>query len=107
MSTVYYPCAKCGDEIGSAHPIEWLAAKPYHLECAPTFKPRRYWSANGFSVAIVVLPGVVDWAAYIGATVGTVREEETVEFVAARGCKLEESLARTLFPQFSEVPYRD
>ncbi|KKM83134.1 hypothetical protein LCGC14_1312470 [marine sediment metagenome] len=106
MSTVYYPCAKCGDEIGSAHPIEWSAAKPYHSECTPTFKPRRYWSANGFSIAIVVLPGIVDWAAYIGATMGTVREEETVEFVAARGCKLEESLARTLFPQFSETSYR-
>ena len=34
MSTFYTTCAKCGDEIGSAHNILWLAARPFHPECA-------------------------------------------------------------------------
>lgn len=34
MSTFYTACAKCGDEIGSAHKILWLAGKPWHPECA-------------------------------------------------------------------------
>jgi len=34
VSTYYTTCAKCGDEIGSAHEILWLAARPFHPECA-------------------------------------------------------------------------
>jgi len=34
VSTYYTTCAKCGDEIGSAHKILWLAARPFHPECA-------------------------------------------------------------------------
>ena len=34
MSSFYTTCAKCGDEIGSAHKILWLAAGPFHSECA-------------------------------------------------------------------------
>ena len=34
MSTFYTACAKCGDEIGSGHKILWLAARPFHPECA-------------------------------------------------------------------------
>lgn len=34
MSTVYYTCGKCGDEIGSAQQITWLGDGPYHPECA-------------------------------------------------------------------------
>jgi len=34
MSTYYYSCEKCGDELGSAQDIIWLQEKPYHPECA-------------------------------------------------------------------------
>lgn len=34
MSTYYYSCEKCGDELGSAQDILWLQEKPYHPECA-------------------------------------------------------------------------
>jgi len=79
-----------------------------------------YWNSNGFAVAVV---GVVtmtppkegegpdepfDWAAYIGATEGsTTLENETVDFVDNRGCKLSRTLACAFFPPFAEIPYRD
>jgi len=33
MSTVFYPCTKCGVEIGSAQEITWDGMKPFHPEC--------------------------------------------------------------------------
>jgi hypothetical protein len=33
MSTVYYPCAHCDVEIGSAQDIVWENEKPFHPDC--------------------------------------------------------------------------
>ncbi len=33
MSTVYYPCTYCGEEIGSAQDITWNNDKPFHPDC--------------------------------------------------------------------------
>ena len=33
MSTVDYPCTRCGVEIGSAQEITWDGMKPFHPEC--------------------------------------------------------------------------
>jgi len=78
-----------------------------------------YWNAKGFGIAVVSVvsmwpltedensekPG--DWAAYIGATEGEqTREQETVECVAAYGCKLPKKIACAFFPQFAKIPYR-
>jgi hypothetical protein len=65
-----------------------------------------YWNANGMGTAIVVYPGAVDWAAYIGAQPDPATEEETVDWSARFGCKLPAEIARKLFPHV-EGPYRD
>lgn len=44
------------------------------------------------------------WSAYCDAVPGQRHELET-EPVLAHGCKLDESVARALFPQFEGVPY--
>ena len=67
----------------------------------------RYFNANGFAVAIVAsITQEVDWAAYVGATLGSLSEEETVQDVTKHGCKLPEQDARYFFPEFKGVPYR-
>jgi len=66
----------------------------------------RYYNANGFAVAIVaVINEGCDWAAYIGATDGDVPMEQTVEFVARHGCKVEQALAEAVFGRLV-LPYR-
>ena len=65
----------------------------------------RYYSANGFSLAIVAcITKGVDWAAYIGADQSR-NEEETLHFVKRSGCKLSEEDARYYFPEI-QLPYR-
>ena len=65
----------------------------------------RYFCANGFSLAIVAsITKNIDWAAYIGADQSR-REEDTLDFVKAYGCKLSEEDARYFFPDI-ELPYR-
>jgi len=66
----------------------------------------RYYNANGFSLAIVAsITKKIDWAAYIGSCSSQVSEEETLQFVKERGCKLSEKDARHYFPNI-DLPYR-
>ena len=66
----------------------------------------RYYNANEFAVAIVAsITHEIDWAAYIGATLGSLSEGETVRDVNKNGCKLSEKDARHFFPEI-ELPYR-
>lgn len=68
----------------------------------------RYWNANGSAVSIVARQGMRgdDWAAYIGATGSAMSEEETHEWVAEMGCKLDEHIARAIWPEFADMEYR-
>lgn len=69
----------------------------------------RYWNTNGAAISIVARQGFNnDFAAYIGATNSSHHtEEETHEWAAEQGCKLDEPLARFLFPQLADLVYRD
>ena len=68
--------------------------------------PGPYYNANGFAIAIVaVITEGIDWAAYIGATTDRIPMERTRLFVASRGCKLEEPIARAVF-DIPSLPYR-
>lgn len=65
-----------------------------------------YYNTNGSAVAIVaVVTEGIDWAAYIGGTNANIPKEETVEWVAMKGCKLREEDARHFFPHI-KLPYR-
>ncbi len=65
-----------------------------------------YWNANYHACAIVaVVTEGIDWAAYIGGADHTIRENEAVQFVADKGCKLSEKDARHFFPNI-KLPYR-
>jgi hypothetical protein len=46
------------------------------------------------------------WSAYIDAVPGENHVDEVAE-VLERGCKLPEAIARILFPEFNEVPYKE
>lgn len=66
----------------------------------------RYYNANGFAVAIIAsVTHEIDWATYIGATPGDVREAETVQATLKFGCKLSEKDARHFFPEM-KLTYR-
>ncbi len=66
----------------------------------------RYYNANYYATAIVAsITEGIDWAAYIGGADHTLPEEEAVEYVRDRGCKLSEPDARHFFPDI-ELPYR-
>jgi len=72
----------------------------YHIEGV-------YYNANGFATAIVaVVTHKVNWAAYIGATLDDLLEQETVLCVTRKGCKLPEAHARHFFPELAGWPYR-
>lgn len=65
----------------------------------------RYFCANGFSLAIVAsITKGIDWAAYIGSDQSR-NEEDTLKFVAQRGCKLSKADAQYFFPEII-LPYR-
>jgi len=67
----------------------------------------RYFNAQGWAVAIIAsVTHAVDWAAYIGATFGSLSEEDTAEYVAKHGCKLAEHDARYFFPELKYLQYR-
>ena len=67
----------------------------------------RFWNQSGKQLAIVaVITKGVDWAAYIGTDApDSYREEDTLKYVAAHGCKLAEEDARYFFPNVKS-PYR-
>ena len=58
-----------------------------------------YWNANGFACVVVAIAGDAgnDWAAYINGTFSGISERHAVVWVAARGCKLDEEVARAIF----------
>lgn len=67
----------------------------------------RYFNAQGWAVAIVAsITHGLDWATYIGATFGSLSEEETVQYVVKFGCKLPEKDARYFFPELKHLLYR-
>jgi len=68
---------------------------------------RRYFNAQGWAVAIVasVIHGI-DWGVYIGATFGSLTEQETIDYVVKWDCKMREEDARYFFPELKETPYR-
>jgi len=67
----------------------------------------RYYNANYYATAIVaVVTEGIDWAAYIGGASHILPEQQALEFVAAKGCKLSERDAMHFFPEIA-LPYRD
>ena len=44
------------------------------------------------------------WCAYVDAVPGQ-RHEDEIDQVLARGAKLDEAVARVLFPRFTDLPY--
>ena len=66
----------------------------------------RYYNTHNMQVAIVAcITESVDWAAYIGATLDAMTEEDTLIAVARRGAKLTEVDAKHFFPNV-DLPYR-
>ena len=71
----------------------------------------RYFNASGFAVAIVAsITHGIDWAVHIGATHGYMHgpllEDETAQYVAKHGCKMQEKDARYYFPELKNLSYR-
>ena len=71
----------------------------------------RYYHSNGFAVAVVASVSygkekLLDWAAYIGGTDRTWREQDAVDWVAKRGDKLSREDARYYFPSLPINKYR-
>jgi len=67
----------------------------------------RFWNCQGKHIGIVAcITKGIDWAAYIGSDApDSWGEEDTLKYVAEKGCKLSEKDARYFFPGF-ELPYR-
>jgi len=66
----------------------------------------RFYNTNYYVTAIVAsITTGIDWAAYIGGAPHDASYEQAYQFVADRGCKLDEGLARFIFPDI-ELPYR-
>ena len=67
----------------------------------------RFWNQDGKHLAIVaVITKNIDWASYIGTDAArSYSEDDTLNYVAERGCKLSEKDARHFFPGI-ELPYR-
>jgi len=69
-------------------------------------KEGRYYNANYHACAIVaVITEGIDWAAYMNGCDASLPEQEALEWVAERGCKLSEQDARYYFPDI-KLPYR-
>ncbi len=80
---------------------------PHSSEEAREWKPRIFRRALSMQVLAVAVPRVeCAWSAYIAAVPGHNHQYE-VDAVANNGTKLDESIARTLFPMFDAVPYAD
>ncbi len=97
------------------------------LGSGATLHEGRSWYTADFGVEIVAVENhepVRDWAAYIvGVQATTLIVDDTTDLplvtlplppqeeiqrkAAAMGAKLDEDLARQVFPQLADVPYRD
>jgi hypothetical protein len=70
--------------------------------------PLGYWNSNGIATAIVAVVNffdgkLFDWAAYIGGTEKTWKEEDAYEEVKRHGCKLQSEFAVFLAEQQGHV----
>lgn len=67
----------------------------------------RFWNCQGKQIAIVAsITKGIDWAAYIGTDApDSYTEQGTLEYVAAKGCKLAREDAQYFFPEI-KLPYR-
>ena len=74
--------------------VDWDAWQP--------IKVRRVLSMRVLAVAVTRVEGA--WCAYVDAVPGVNHELEQ-EAVLANGDKLDESVARALFPSFDFLPY--
>lgn len=78
---------------------------PKSVEEAQAFVPLVRHRALSSRVLIVVRTRVeCAWAAYVAAVPGIDHRRE-LDAVLDHGAKVDEDLARLLFPQFDEVPY--
>lgn len=78
---------------------------PKSTDEAEVWKPLQRVRALAARVLAVATTRVVcQWAAYCDAVPGQ-RHEDEWERVLAYGSKLDEGIARALFPEFDEVPY--
>ena len=72
-----------------------------------------YSNANGIAVAIVAVVNyfndgaVFDWAMYIGGSKFTEHQEDCVEEVAQKGCKMTKKDAAWFFPGLDITRYRE
>jgi len=73
-----------------------------------------YSNANGITVAIVAVVNyrkdtgaMFDWAAYIGGSRLTEHQEDCVEEVARKGCKMTKKDAAHFFPGLDITRYRE
>lgn len=67
----------------------------------------RFWNQGGKQLAIVaVITKGIDWAAYIGTDApDSHTENDTLIYIAERGCKLSYKDAKHFFPEI-KLPYR-
>lgn len=78
---------------------------PKSIEEAEVFTPMQRYRALSSRVLVVAQTRVhCAWAAYCDAVPG-INHREELSSVVSRGAKLDENVARLLFPEFDEVPY--
>ena len=87
-----------------------IDALPYHIfkkTESKRYLEGRFWNQDGKQLAIVaVVTKNIDWAAYIGTDAArSYSEDDTLNYIAERGCKLLEKDAKHFFPKI-ELPYR-
>lgn len=80
---------------------------PHSVEEARVWEPQLLWRPLSSRVLVVAVPRVeCAWSAYIDAVPGMNHRREFAA-VAETGAKLDEAMARILFPIFDAVPYAD
>ena len=78
---------------------------PMSVEEAEKWQPLTRYRALSSRVLVVATTRIeCSWAAYCDAVPGSVHRDEW-QYVLDHGAKLDESVARALFPLFDEVPY--
>lgn len=81
----------------------------YHFreDSAKIYLEGRFWNQGGRQIAIVaVVTKDIDWAAYIGTDApDSYHEQDTLDYVANKGCKLRSEDAKYFFPKI-DLPYR-
>jgi predicted amidohydrolase len=80
---------------------------PKSVEEAEAWQPIQRIRALSSQVLVVAQTRIIcQWAAYIDAVPG-LRHDREWEAVLNYGNKLEEVVARALFPEFEEIPYAE